>query len=151
MRGHLSIAGCKAERSDQGFTLLEVMLALVVLAIGAALTMSLISGSLGKIKKVQAHERFIEQADEVLQTALLDNDIQDPTTLSGSFDDGGRWTVTVEEYQPEDDQIDTSRNLDLSRRLKMLRYTVEVFGANSKTADCSMQTLKTIMVNVRTQ
>jgi prepilin-type N-terminal cleavage/methylation domain-containing protein len=151
MREHSSIARCRTAQSSQGFTLLEVLVALVVLTVGAALTMSLVSGSLAKIKKVQAREHVIEQAEEVMETALLDNDIQQPTTLSGNFDDGASWTVNVEDYQPSDAQIDTSRSLELSRRLKMLSYTVDVFGPNSRASKCTLQTIKTIYVTQANQ
>ena len=151
MREPSSIADCRASQHSQGFTLLEVLIALVVLTIGAALTMSLVSGSLAKIKKVQAREHIVEQAEEVLETALLDNDIQQPTTLSGNFDDGASWTVKVEDYQPTEVQIDTSLNLTLRKTIKMLSYTVEVFGPNSKASNCTLQTLKTIRVTATNQ
>ena len=70
-------------RQAHGFTLLEVLVALTVLAIGSALTLSLISGSLGNIRKVQLRTRSIEHAREVMETALLDRSIQQPTSLHG--------------------------------------------------------------------
>ena len=66
-------------RRSHGFTLLEVLVALTVLAIGVALVLSLISGSLGNIRKVQLRTRSVEHAQEVMETALLDKSIQQAT------------------------------------------------------------------------
>jgi len=129
--------------SARGFTLLEVLVALTVLGVGAAITMSLISGSLGNIRKVQMRTRVIEHAEAVMELALLDETIRQPATLDGDFEDGTRWTVYVEEYTlPE--------NLELTEEqlrgmpLKLLQYTVEMFAPDSGAASYRLQTLKLV-------
>ena len=72
----------------QGFTLLEVLVSLAVLSVGVALTLSLISGSLGNIRKVQLRTRTIEHAEAVMELALLDDSVRQPTVFSGDFEDG---------------------------------------------------------------
>jgi prepilin-type N-terminal cleavage/methylation domain-containing protein len=131
-------------RGCRGFTLLEVLVALTVLAVGAAITLSLISGSLGNIRKVQLRTRTIEHAEAVMELALLDESIQQPTTFSGYFEDGARWSVRVEEYiQPESTQPQPG-TLPLKMPVKLLSYTVEMFGPNSGTSDYRLQTLKMV-------
>ena len=127
-----------------GFTLLEVLVALTVLAVGAALTLSLISGSLGNIRKVQLRTRAVEHAEAVMELALLDGSITQPTGYTGDFEDGSRWSVNIEEYEPPlDPQM---RPQDLPRRMpvKLLRYTVEMFNPDSRAPDYRLQTLKLI-------
>jgi prepilin-type N-terminal cleavage/methylation domain-containing protein len=82
-------------KRESGFTLLEVLVTMTVLAVGAALTLSLISGALGNIRKTRVHTRAIEHAQTVMELALLDDSIRGATTLAGDFDDGTRWTVAI--------------------------------------------------------
>ena len=49
------------------FTLLEVLVTLVVLAVGASITLSVITGSLGNIRKVQFRTRAVEYAQSVME------------------------------------------------------------------------------------
>jgi len=129
--------------SVRGFTLLEVLVALTVLGVGAAITMSLISGSLGNIRKVQMRTHVIEHAEAVMELTLLDESIRQSATLNGDFEDGTRWTVYVEEYTPPE-------NLDLTEEqlrgmpVKLLQYTVEMFAPDTRAASYRLQTLKMI-------
>jgi len=143
---HSLSRGCELLRS-QGFTLLEVLVSLTVLAVGAALTMSLISGSLGNIRKVQLRTRAVEHAETVMELALLDESIQQPVERSGDFEDGTRFTVRVEEYEPPIPPELQSRDLQQNMTVKLLRYTVEMFGPDSRGPDYRLRTLK--LVNKR--
>lgn len=139
--------------SQAGFTLLEVLVTLVVLGVGVTLTLSLISGSLRNIRRSQVSTRSIQHAETVLEMALLDDAIRNPTSLRGDFEDGTRWTVTIEEYVLPDSEARAPRIQEqLSSRqpmaltLKLFSYTVEVTEAESQAPDFSLQTLK--LVNV---
>ena len=129
-------------RSSQGFTLLEVLVALTILAVGAALTLSLISGTLGNIRKVQLRTRTVEHAEATMELALLDDTIHKPTSRSGDFEDGVRWTLQVEDYAPPNPPDVQPRDLPQNMPVKMLRYTIEMFGPDSRTPDFRLQTLK---------
>jgi len=141
-----SIAGTgKTIRSTaQGFTLLEVMVALTVLAIGASLTLSLISGSLGNIRKVQQRTRTVEHAEAVMELALLDESIGQPTAYSGDFEDGTRWSVRIEDYQMPEEPALQPRNLPQNMPVKLLCYTVEMFSPGARASDYTLQTLKLV-------
>jgi prepilin-type N-terminal cleavage/methylation domain-containing protein len=132
----------RALRNSQGFTLLEVLVALTVLAVGASITISLLSGSLGNIRKVQARTRIIDHAQTVMELALLDEAIQGPTGFSGDFEDGTRWSVRVEEYENPDSTEFKSLELPQNIRAKLLHYTVEMFSPASRVSDYHLQTLK---------
>ena len=132
------------DSTASGFTLLEVLVALTVLAVGAALTLSLISGSLGNIRKVQLRTRAIEHAQAVMELALLDESIFQPTAYTGHFEDGSHWSVNIEDYEPP---VSPGAQPQDPRRLmpvKLLRYTVEMFNPDSRTPDYRLQTLKLI-------
>jgi prepilin-type N-terminal cleavage/methylation domain-containing protein len=129
-------------KKSQGFTLLEVLVALTLLAIGAALTMSLISGSLGNIRKVQLRTRTIEHAEAVMELALLDDSIKQAKSYTGDFEDGTRFTVRIEDYpMPVPTQM-LPRAIPRNMPVKLLQYRVEMFLPNSSSADYSLQTLK---------
>jgi prepilin-type N-terminal cleavage/methylation domain-containing protein len=130
--------------SESGFTLLEVLVGLAVLAVGAALTMSLISGSLGNIRKVQLRTRTIEHAEAVMELALLDDSIERPTTFRGDFEDGTRWSVRVEEYVPPDAQTQPSTVQPQRLAVQLFSYTVEVISPDSRAPDYRLQTLKLV-------
>jgi prepilin-type N-terminal cleavage/methylation domain-containing protein len=135
--------GCSA-----GFTLLEVLVTLSIMSIGAALAMSLISGSLGNIRKVQLRTRTIQHAETVMEMTLLDDSIVQPTTLTGDFEDGTRWALRVEEVVPPPPENQTTlQTQQFQMPVKMFSYAVEVFAPESVAADFRLQTLK--LVNVQ--
>jgi type II secretory pathway pseudopilin PulG len=126
------------------------LVALAVLAVGAVLTLSLISGSLGNIRKVQQRTRTIEHAQSVMELALLDDSIQQPTTFTGGFEDGTRWSVRVEEYFPPDPpQSQAQTPVELP--VKLFYYTVEMTSPDSKAPDYRLQTLKLVKASVDAQ
>lgn len=134
-------AGCSKE---SGFTLLEVLMALAILAVGTALALSLISGALANIRKVQLRTRTIQHAETVMELALLDGSIRKPTTFRGDFEDGTRWTVRVDEYELPNPQ---RPNPPLSvLPIKLFSYTVEVLGPDSRVPDYRVQTLKIVNI-----
>ncbi len=138
-----------AQARESGFTLLEVLVALAILAVGVALTLSLISGTLANIRKVQVRTRTIQHAETVLELALLDDNIRRPTRFTGDFEDGTRWSVQVDEYQVPDEQslsaqLPNAQKIELP--VKLFSYTVEVMAPDSRVADFQLQTLKLINV-----
>jgi prepilin-type N-terminal cleavage/methylation domain-containing protein len=135
-------------RKEAGFTLLEVLVALAILALGSALTLSLVSGSLRNIRKVQLRNRAIQHAETVLELALLDEKIKSATVLRGDFEDGTRWSVQVQEYVPPPDQGGTlsPEQMQVLERLpiKLFTYAVEVVGPDSSVPDFRVETLKLV-------
>jgi prepilin-type N-terminal cleavage/methylation domain-containing protein len=127
-----------------GFTLLEVLVSLTVLAVGAALALSLISGSLGNIRKVQLKTRTVEHAEAVMELALLNNSILQPTTFTGDFEDGTRWSVRVENYTLPGTERLSPRSSPQNMPVKLLRFTVEMFSPDARASDYQLQTLKLV-------
>lgn len=126
----------------EGFSLLEVLVTLTVLAVGTALVFSLISASLGSIRKVQLRTRTVEHAQSVMELALLDATIQAPLTRTGDFEDGTRFTIHVEEYEAP--EIPGRADLPQNRPLKLLSYRVQMFTPDSAASDYELRTLKLV-------
>jgi hypothetical protein len=120
------------------------MVCLTLLAVGAALTLSLISGSLANIRKVQLRTRTVEHAEAVMELALLDDSIDKPTTFTGDFEDGTRWSVRVENYTLPAPVELQPRALPQNMPVKLLCYTVEMFSPDSRGSDYQLQTLKVV-------
>jgi prepilin-type N-terminal cleavage/methylation domain-containing protein len=128
-------------RHNSGFTLLEVLVALSILAIGASMALSLISGALGNIRKVQLRTRTIQHAETVMELSLLDDGIRQPTVLRGDFEDGTRWSLLVEDVVMPRPQA-LPQGIEMQQ--KILSYTVEVFAPDSQAPDLRLQTVKVL-------
>jgi prepilin-type N-terminal cleavage/methylation domain-containing protein len=134
---------CSRRTGDAGFTLLEVLIGLTVMAIGVALTLSAISGALGNVRKVQMRTRLVEHAETVMELALLDDSVSGSTTLNGDFEDGTRWSVIIDDFVPPDTDATLNPRQPLLP-LKLLSYSVEVFAPGSGVPDYRVQTLKVV-------
>jgi prepilin-type N-terminal cleavage/methylation domain-containing protein len=125
----------------EGFTLLEVLIALVVLAVGAAFTMSALSGSLGNVRKVQLRTRIMDYAQTAMESALYREDLQQPATITEDLEDGFRYTVHVEEYQSE---AGLKPQTGTELPVKLLQYTIEMTGPDLTVPVYQLQTLKIV-------
>jgi prepilin-type N-terminal cleavage/methylation domain-containing protein len=130
-------------RGHAGFTLLEVLIGLTVMAVGVALTLSAISGALGNVRKVQMRTRLVEHAETVMELALLDDSVSGPTTLTGDFEDGTRWTVVIADFVPPETEATLNPRQPLLP-LKLLSYSVQIFAPGSGAPDYGLQTLKVV-------
>ena len=131
-------------KREAGFTLLEVLVALTILAVGVSLTLSLISGSLGSIRKVRMHTLAIEHAQVVMELALLDDSIKAATTRRGDFEDGTRWAVVISEVEMPIPETVMTGTQTAQMPIKVLSYDVEVMEPNSATPDFQLRTLKVV-------
>jgi prepilin-type N-terminal cleavage/methylation domain-containing protein len=148
--GSRQIGSPEAERptGSEGFTLLEVLIALVVLAVGMSVTLSVITGSVGNIRKAQLRTRAMEYAQSIMESSLNREDLQEAATFTENLEDGFQYTVHVEEYDLDIDgepQIQSRTTLPV----KLMQYTVEMIGPDSPEPVYQLQTLK--LVNASTE
>ena len=127
---------------SQGFTLIEVLVSITVLAIGITLGVSAISKSLGNIRMVNARTRIVDQANSVMELTLIDPEIKGPGEFEGDFEDGARWTMKIEEYIPDEPELSLSSQVEMQVRL--LAYTVEMFQPRSSVMEYRLRTLKLV-------
>jgi general secretion pathway protein I len=103
---------------QEGFTLIEVLVAVMVLSISLVVIMQLFSGGL-KSNRISGDYLYgIFHAREKMEELLL---IQEwaPAELSGDFEDGYRWTATIEEVVDEAaaDEVDARDNASPAQKL----------------------------------
>lgn len=122
-----------------GFTLLEVLISLVVLAVAASVTMSVISGSLGNVRKAQIRTRVMDYAQTQMESALYSEDMQQPTEYVDVLENGYTCTIRVEEYDPGLEDPSQS-----GLPVKLLQYTVEMAEPDSPDPVYALQTLKLV-------
>ncbi len=84
-----------ASRSTHGFTLLEVLIASVVMGTVFVAVMGLLSTSLRNINRMKPHEIALAHAQEKMNEVLILEALA-PGTTSGAWGDGYRWQVEVE-------------------------------------------------------
>lgn len=79
---------------QSGFTLLEVLIAAVLIGSVFVAVVSLMSQSLRNIDRMRPHETAMLHARAVMNEQLLRDELQ-PETTSGQWKDGYRWSVEI--------------------------------------------------------
>lgn len=88
MKSRGTIAGqIGAIQPCRGFTLLEVVVATAVLAIGVAAAMQVFSGGLANLHHIEMSHRAMSHAENIMSRLLADEDIRGPYHESGDLDD----------------------------------------------------------------
>src|SRR5512146_3537286 len=79
----------------RGFTLLEVVVALAIMGIGVATALSIFSGSLKNLRRIDLAHRAMSHAEDVMNQILTDESIREPRTFSGDLDQDFNYTASV--------------------------------------------------------
>jgi general secretion pathway protein I len=91
-----------APGGQRGFSLLEVLVAFVILALVVTALFRLFSGALGNASAADDYSRAVLVAESVLAEAASAQPLRE-TTQTGTADDGRiAWTVRVAPYVPQD-------------------------------------------------
>ena len=88
--------------NSRGFTLLEVMIALAILALGIVTVLELLSGSLHLGVKASRSTQAAIYAQNILDRLFAQTTLQDGDER-GEFPDGYVWHARVQEIRPDDD------------------------------------------------
>jgi general secretion pathway protein I len=89
--------------SSDGFTLMETLVAMMLLAISLVVILQLFSGGLKSGKMADDYTRAIFHAREKMEEYLLTDDFQEGT-FEGTFDDKYRWQVDIKFLEPKDEE-----------------------------------------------
>ena len=89
-------------KNQNGFTLIETLVAMMLLAISFVIIMQLFSGGLKSSRVTSDYIYGIFHAREKMEEILLSDNLI-PGTVSGEFDDGYEWSATVFIPQLEED------------------------------------------------
>lgn len=93
-------------RTPRGFTLLEIMVALAILATGIVTVLELFGGSLRLGSKASQRTQAVIYAQNVMDRVLAKERLEDGED-SGEFPGGYRWQARVQEVHPPEE--DTKR------------------------------------------
>ena len=83
-----------------GFTLIEVLTAMMILAIAMVTILQLFSGGLRSAAVAGEYTRAVFHAREKMAELLLYDEMQD-AALEGTFDDGYSWRAEIRYLNPE--------------------------------------------------
>jgi general secretion pathway protein I len=116
----------RRQAANAGFTLLEVMVALVVLALGIAAVLELFGGGLRLTTKSSRRTQAVVYAQNVMDRLLAQSTLEDGDD-GGQFPGGFSWRAQVYEIRPDDDASplqQKSQNQSEFFRLKQLNVEV---------------------------
>lgn len=109
----------------RGFSLLEVLVAFVILTLVATALFRLFSGSLGNASAADEYSRAVLVAESALTEASAAQPLREETR-NGTLDDGRiAWTTRVEAYTPSDVPPDLATSAELLPT-RLYRVTAEV-------------------------
>jgi general secretion pathway protein I len=116
----------RLQAANAGFTLLEVMVALVVLALGIAAVLELFGGGLRLTTKSSRRTQAVVYAQNVMDRLLAQSTLEDGDD-GGQFPGGFSWRAQVYEIRPDDDAStlqQKSQNQPEFFRLKQINVEV---------------------------
>ena len=123
----------------RGFSILEVLVAFVVLALVATALFRLFSGALGNAGAAEDYSRAIMLAESKMEEVAA-GPLRDGTQTGATDDDRLRWTVRIAPYVAPDVNPDLERQTEVMQ-LRMYRVSADVtfagIGANPRTVSLS--------------
>ena len=95
-----AFAASRARSSQRGYTLLEVLVAFALLAIGLGLLLAILSGGVRAVANASDSTQATLYAESVLDTLGADQRLQ-PGRSTGVYENGRfRWTLDVTPFKP---------------------------------------------------
>ena len=130
----------KRRASQTGFTLLEVVVAFVLLAVILVTVFQIFSSGLARATDLDERARALLLAQSRIATVGVEQKIEGPSQTSGESDDRKyRWTLVVEPYEEaaEPGQPQPMSSLQLYR----VQSTVAWDGSDGRARDLRLATL----------
>lgn len=112
------------ETNKQGFTLVETLVSIMIMAISLAIILQLFSGGLNAGRVSEGYTRGIFYAQEKMEEILLEKKLSN-VTLSGEFQDGYSWTAIIE-YQGVGEEFEPSEDVLQKPALDLFKVSVDV-------------------------
>ena len=133
----------KRTRSQAGFTLLEVLLAVVIMGVSLTTILLQFQTALHAGSISQERTNAVIYAKEKLESLKIEDELSE-SSQSGTFENGYEWEteVSLYEYEEEDQEEDISYE-DLRHETYKLRATVK-WNSGINKRQIELITLKTI-------
>ncbi|GBC60190.1 hypothetical protein DENIS_1141 [Desulfonema ishimotonii] len=110
-----------------GFTLIEVLTAMMILAISLVTILQLFSGGLKSARLSDEYTRAIFHAKEKMAEILLADRLSE-TERTGEFEDGYRWSFRLVSLEPADEEFsEDGRPAATQSPVHLFHITVTVF------------------------
>jgi general secretion pathway protein I len=126
---------------EAGFTILEVLVAFVVLALTLATLMQVFSGGLREAQVADEYARAAQFARARLAAVTATDRIEEGTT-SGT-EDGFAWTLVVSPYDEREESADLDRGKDYGLRVRLVKVetTIAWHAADGRDRNVRLATL----------
>ena len=85
-------------RRQQGFTLIEIVVAFAIMAVGLGLAMQIATSALRQTRQAAEHTQAALNAQSLLDIAGVGERLEEGSE-SGEFEDGSRWELDVSPYE----------------------------------------------------
>ena len=131
----------KKPRSEAGFTLLEVLLAVVILGVSLTTILLQFQTALHAGSKSQERTNAVIYAKEKRESLKIEDDLSE-SSQSGVLESGYEWETEVSLYEYEDQEEDISYE-DLRHETYKLRATVK-WNSGINKRQVELITLKTV-------
>ncbi len=129
------------ERTDKGFTLIEVVIALAILGIGLTVIMELFSGGLRLGRVSEEYTKALNYASQKMEEFSNEKAIEEIGENEGEFDETFRWKTTVEKT----DILPGDKGTEFKPPLDLYHIRINVFWkSGSKDRSTSVESYRTI-------
>ncbi len=98
------------KRLIRGFTLIEILVALIILGLSLGVIMQIFSAGLDRARKTEARAVAVQLAESKLAAIGIEEPLTEGVT-DGQFDERFRWRVLVQPYRPAGDDTDETTAL----------------------------------------
>jgi general secretion pathway protein I len=130
---------CVYKCSAKGFTLIEVLVALVILSLSLAIIFAGFSTSLRSKRVAEDHQQATLLAESKLNSVGVERPLQEGVTV-GRFDDRFRWKVEVAPYHEE--EMDQTQDLEKLPLVPLVVTVTVSWGDPGDERSVSLTTLR---------
>ena len=136
-------------RRSSAFTLLEVLVALVILSISVGVIMGVFSGGIRAVRSTRDYNRAVFLAQGKMEELLLKK-FTEETNDSGTFEDfpGFAWEMAVTEFplpMTAEEEEAAAAESDLTPQLRTYQITLHVtWTVGSRTRSYTLDTLRAV-------
>jgi prepilin-type N-terminal cleavage/methylation domain-containing protein len=113
---------------NRGFTLLEIVVAVALLGVGAGVALQVFSGGFKNIYRISLAHRAMNHAENVMNEILSDELLTSPDQWSGDLDDDFSFSAEIDYWEPPQERL----SLDIvDHRIELLSVVVDIHFKNN--------------------